>query len=132
MAALTSKWISAISTLNELTQSNRLKWQVEPVTAAGSARHRVVFGVSRPTAAYQAKYKDKWFRLTHTQSQGFPTSVTFGEATFVLEIVDDAGNTLFTVPETTGLSDLLQSVQYQLSGVDKLLDDLISEGKTLK
>jgi hypothetical protein len=74
---------------------------------------------------YRAKYQDSWFRLAN-----FGPRMTFGsppEPEFKLEIIDEEGNPLFVVPESSGLHDLYQAIQYQLSGVEKVLDSLLKE-----
>jgi hypothetical protein len=119
MPNVPNKWLEAISVLIELTQQGQLKWELESRMALAPR------GIALGTVAYRAKYEESWFRLTNLGRQ-----VTFGspaEPQFKLEIIDDAGNPLFLVPESSGLQDLYQAIQYQLSGVEKVLESLLKE-----
>ena len=42
----------------------------------------------------------------------------------VLEFIDEKGNNIWTFPDVKGLRDLLNSVKYQIAGVDDFLNDL--------
>lgn len=115
-----SKWVEAVASLNELTQTKRLKWEVDPTTPLGSPSPKI----------YRAKYMDRWIRLTAMAEQfaalgGFLGTIPSQQ--YILEITDDVGTSLFRVPESTGLKDLYQSVLSQLSGVDEILNSLIRE-----
>jgi|SRR5882672_10203860 len=119
MPAPESRWIEAISVLNELTQQGRLKWTL----LSPMAEKKTVSSFFTSTS-YGVAYQDKWFRLSRTETP-------FGSVpTYTLEIVTPKGEPLFKIPETSGLSDLLQSVQFQLSGVDSLLDSLLKEPRS--
>jgi len=124
MQNVASKWLQAISVLIELTQQGRLKWQVEG-TGIGLAAEILR---SSKAPSYRAKYQESWFRLTKKGGQEMGALTTIlSPLGFTLEIIDEAGNSLFVIPETSGLQDLYQAVQYQLSGVDKVLNSLLQE-----
>lgn len=123
--ATDDRWIATISTLTELTQTGKLRWEIDNSPLGGG----IISGVlsSTTTTAHKAPYMDKWFRLRqekapHTLLGGPPPK-------YSLEILDFQGNVLFRVPETTGLQDLMESIQYQSSGVDSLIDSLLAERK---
>jgi hypothetical protein len=123
MANVESRWIEAISTLNELTQKKEIAWEIDRFSGLAG------FGSPRPRA-YRAKYLDKWFRLVVTdEPQGgiglFGIAAAGLVGPYTLEIVDEVGNSLFRIPESSGLKDLYQSVQFQLSGVDEILNSLL-------
>jgi hypothetical protein len=46
----------------------------------------------------------------------------------ILQVVDEQGRALYEFPSDSGISDLLVSVQYQVSGVGRLIDKLASGG----
>jgi hypothetical protein len=121
MSAAPSKWLQVISTLNALTQGGKLRWQAEPQPAADPTRNRTNFFVLSKKS-YKAQYKDKWFRVTSAQT-------LTAQPAYVLEVVNEIGESVFTVPETNGVKDLIQSVEYQISGVDALIDSLLQEPK---
>jgi hypothetical protein len=128
MANPTAKWIEAISVLNDLTQSGELRWQVENRTGIINTGIGGSLGfLQSPSAVYRARYMDKWFRMKKLDIPSVNPFSVGGGTNYSLEIIDDGGNTLFQVPENTGLSDLFNSIQYQLSGVDELLNSLLSQ-----
>jgi len=124
MANPESKWLKAISVLNALTQKGDLRWQME--SPKGILAKAMVDAEGGQT--FKAQYADKWIRLRQkTRSQQGFFAVEEGPS---LEIIDESGNTLYKIPETTGLNDLYQSVQYQLSGVDNLLNSLLNDPRS--
>jgi len=135
-----TKWIEAISTLNELTQTHRLKWSVSKTAAIGSRYGGGLMSIGGVTesepvgASFIAPYQDKFLRLTKfqvTSSGGGSTAGLLGIAgnyiDYRLDILDSAGTELFSVPETSGLADLYKSIQYQVTDVDGLLNSLLKE-----
>ncbi len=48
---------------------------------------------------------------------------------FFLEIIDDAGNNLWTFPNVSGLSDLYDAVRYRVAGVKGIIDSVLGEKK---
>lgn len=127
MAVVSSKWIEAISSLNELTQNKEITWEVARPLVVG-------IGLGSASAMYRARYKNRWFRLSVSNEPPTFGAVFGGQVTspYLLEIVDEQGNSLFRIPESTGLKDLHQSIQFQLSGVDEILDSLLQERQKIR
>jgi len=119
MANTATKWIEAISVLTELTQQGRLKWQVDAPGLGLIAS--TLRGTTPQQSAYKAKYLDNWFRLTRRVTGQAAFTTILSSPPYSLDIIDESGAQLYAIPETTGLSDLYQAVQYQLSGWIKSL-----------
>ena len=124
MPSLPSKWIEAILALVSLTKRKQLKWLEDPTAVArastpGPSPH---IRLGPPLTAFKADYKDKSFRLIQN-------AFGLADGNFTVEITDVQGHTLFVVPESQGLNELFQSVQYQRAGIDELIESLLHDGR---
>lgn len=102
------KLIDALVRLIRGTQEGRIRWTIE----------KTIDGVK-----YVTDYKSRRLRLysirriDHWDAQ---------EEAY-LEIIDDAGTSLWIFPRVSGLDDLLGSVRYQTAAVKGLLDEIIED-----
>ncbi len=112
----------ALAKLNELTQRGLLKWEiVTPPDTRGSSDVVEI--------AYGTEFEGQRLRIFSRRSK-----IALDEDRFdwserpVLQIVDGGGRPLYEFPTVAGVSDLLESVQYQVSGVGQLIEKLASGG----
>lgn len=143
MTTADNKWIEAISTLNELTQTGRLSWKADSTfhqpTAPilGGLASAALYGGNEPEitlagAPYVVEYAGKVLRLArfHIPPRGLLSSVN--EYIYTLDIVREDGQELYRVPASSGLNDLYRTVTRSASGVDEVLNSLLEEGKRLR
>jgi hypothetical protein len=140
-----NKWITAISKMIDLTQKNRLKWTPErPFPTLRTEKSDIIGPV------YKTRYKNKYIRIYERQFidrrvKERPPSGTFSMSElssrifspteweeFVnteinMDLIDRDDNKLSSFPKSLALKDLFSTVQYQASGVNEFLDDIINE-----
>lgn len=132
-----NRWVDAVSSMIELTQEGKLKW------TTNSESDKAQDDKERTTPYFLTTYKDKALRLYEKRVPVNTNSITAslysitGEEppkwrrNIILEFIDGEGHNLWTFPEIDALPDLLSSVQYQVSGVNDFLDDIISEARNI-
>jgi hypothetical protein len=118
------KYVTAISKLNRLTQEGKIRW----------TRRSVPKGLTRGTedyidSFYSAKHKDKFlgvyelrYRTYDSESDSF-----FWTSQLVLALFTADWSKLWEFPPTSGTTELLRSIEYQVSGVEDFVDGLLSE-----
>ncbi|MGP1716570.1 MAG: hypothetical protein ACTS9Y_05265 [Methylophilus sp.] len=138
-----NKWIEVISAINEKTQLGKIKWQSRPnPITAGVANISLDSGLGLATlamnsgveykpvgAAFLAAYANKYFRVYKYSrvSKGSGFFALSNGTYYRLEVLDSEENVVLEIPETTGLSDLYQSIQYQVTGVDDLIKSILED-----
>lgn len=134
MAEVTNKWIDAVTKLTKLTQDGELTWSSLPSDSV-----LVSDDVQQIDSVFKAFHGHKRLRLYRKRFKVeanlsllsgvdlFPRKYPYWASQVYLEIVDEYGNSLWTFPKVTGLSDLLAAVKYQVSGVKEFLEDLLGE-----
>lgn len=144
MAEPESKWVDAVTKLIRLTQEGKLHWKSDepPYLLAGNDENRRVFMV------FKSEFKGRKLMVYEQYQKESPSSFLgyqlrkevsdyyrhlFPEetaprwlASVKLDIIDKMGNSLWSVPQTASLTDLLSAVQYQVSGARALLNDILS------
>jgi len=143
MASESDRYVELVAKLLELTQEGTLKWSSRPPRASlNSDPERAV------DIVYTAQYKGKTlglymvrrkFETSGTGSFFSGLTGTSGYSGFygpnppkwvyepILEFIDGAGNSVWTFPLVSGLSDLLSAVRYQAAGVSQFLDDVLGK-----
>lgn len=132
-----SQWIEAISTLNELTQTGQLTWEVSytnplPPSAPRTGLIASSLAPSPPYtlagAPFETTYETKKIRISRFsgRSSGQGLLSVSQEFIYALDILSATGLEVFRVPATSGLNDLFRSVEHQASGVEGLLSSLLS------
>jgi len=133
------KWVDAVYKINKLTKENTIKW------AIGDKNKIPLSDDEYITALFETKYKKKKLRLLekkYKQYKNDPFSSgslpflfrqhivrkEYWEDSSFLEIIDDSGMSLWTFPVPTRVvSDLIESVKYQIASPSDFLDDLFEE-----
>lgn len=117
-----NQYIEALAKLLELTQKNRLEWNIVPT--ANALRDISVGSV------YEAEYKEKKLRL-YTKKNPFKVGGLLGVANkgydVVLEIADRFGNPAWQFPDELITIDLYKAVKFKASGAQDLIDDLLKD-----
>jgi hypothetical protein len=118
------KITKAVIRLNELTQKGSVKWRKDRLPEMIAKR-------DYSDIAFVTEYEGERLRV-YTRRYKVPGyEVNFeGEWAVrpVLEVIDEAGKTLYEFPSTPATRDLINTVQYQVSGVGSLIDKLASGG----
>ena len=134
MALENEKLINSITKLIKLTQEDKIEWFVAPQ----SEKNMIKNNENLDGSIFKAIYKEKILRLYKSRIKVekndpyavfvYPEQKKYGwTVRYRLEIVDDNGNYVWVFPEANSLSDLFQAVQYQVSGISTLIDELLSE-----
>jgi hypothetical protein len=125
MTETTSKWVDVVTKLTTLTQAGRLKWRTQEAGDAGLS--------ATANAPFYAEYKNRRMRILkrsrRQQQLGmFSTAIVIGPDEYVsLELVDPTWQLVWTFPQVAGLEDLYAAVQYQVAGVDDILNDFLAD-----
>ena len=108
-------WVRAVARLIRLTEEGKIKWK--SALAPRSLQDPQV------DVVFTAEYESKRLRM-HKEF----TRYVFGEV--VLELGDKAEEGWYTIPETEAAKELLESVEYQVYGVDDFLSKVLDPGKS--
>ncbi|MGB0389303.1 MAG: hypothetical protein ACPGWR_31155 [Ardenticatenaceae bacterium] len=123
MASYKIQWIEVIANLVFLTQDGLLVWGAgELFNSIGKQSDE------RIESVFYTTYKGKKLRLykrTYKAYRNDITSTPYMADEVVLEIVADNGLTLWTFPKVDVTRDLLEAVQYEVSGANVFLVDML-------
>lgn len=130
MSDLNTKMVEAVSRLIELTQDDRIKWAESTVPSRLSEDANVFI-----EAVFCTETAGRHLRLYERETRKYVNPL-FGAITFsenplwekrvVLEIVDLTERVLWTFPNVTPLSDLLETVRFQVADVSDFIRALSS------
>jgi len=127
-----NKIIDAVAKIIKDTQDGVMKWKSVPEHVVRAYPDDIIDSV------FVSDYKGQRLRI-HVRSfkstprpdlksfGGFDADQSKWKSLVVLELVDGLGNTLWNFPSVDLLNDLLASVQYQIAGVEKYLDDILKD-----
>lgn len=122
-----------VASLIRLTEEGKLKWKSEP--ASGSLEREP----QKVDVVFTSEYEGKKLRLyvvgDKGEEPGYPLSLfslgrfkrryPYQTREVVLELGDKAERGWYTIPETHATEDLLESVKYQVIGVDDFLNRVL-------
>ncbi|HVC50824.1 MAG TPA: hypothetical protein VND87_02260 [Stellaceae bacterium] len=123
MAVTQDDLVGAVTKLNELTRTQRLKW--EP---CNPPIQKKAFGLGRldhlGTKSFQAVHEGRVLRITEYVSE----FAAFGGKSFkyTLDIRDQDGSSVFEFPDVAGISDLFRSVQTQKLDIEGFIRKLVT------
>lgn len=126
-------WVRAVARLIRLTEEGKIKWKSAP--APRSLQEQQV------DVVFTAEYESKRLRLhkgtkkIEDPGPGYVTSsfkrvYPYWIEGVVLELGDKAEEGWYTIPETEAAKELLESVEYQVYGVDDFLSKVLDPGKS--
>jgi hypothetical protein len=118
------KLIKAISKLNQLTQENKIKWEImEPPSNLSKGRDVII------PFFYGTKYKANNFGIYEVRYEtiSHETGQLGWDNVFLLSVFSDDWMKLWSFPRVSGVYDLLRSVGYQIGDIGKIVDSILSE-----
>ena len=128
MAKASLEWIDVVSRFIELTQDGELVWEAgQPFKSIGQDNSE------RIESVFTSNYKGKKLRIYKRTYQSYQIPSNLGPKggyitdEVVLEIIADNGLTLWTFPKVHIIRDLLKAVQYEVAGVEELLDQILKD-----
>lgn len=124
-----NKWINAIANLIKLTQNGTVKWRSQDPSDLLNIKDDQIVEV-----VFTAKYKNynlrlynRKYKVAHDPAAYFDPLKRYKEGTWVPEVVlnftDMHGHPVYTYPQSSILTDLLNTVQYQVAGIQGFLDE---------
>jgi len=122
MAVTQNDLVGAVTKLNELTRTQRLKW--EPCNPPSQKK---AFGMEMldhlGTKSFQAVHEGRILRITEYVSEfaAFDKSLKY-----TLDIRDQDGSSVFEFPDVAGISDLFRSVQTQKLDIEGFIRKLVT------
>lgn len=127
-------WVRAVARLIRLTEEGKIKWK--SAHAPRSLQEQQV------DVVFTAEYEGKRLRL-HKETKKIEDPSPFNFSTWVgkrvypywadevvLELGDKAEEGWYTIPETEAAKELIESVEYQVYGVDDFLGKILDAGKS--
>ena len=119
-------WEKAVSKMALMTKDNSLKWTAVGDTGGDDARFRRS-GVDG--LAYYARVLGKTFLIYRTSYRDYDAENDswFDSGKVALEIVDEQGKRLMSLPTTTSEWELMSEVEAQQAGADEFLRDFLRE-----
>ena|ERR1700754_2485977 len=126
-------WIEFIEKLEELTQDGTLRWtSLRPPEILRKDPNKLV------SIIFETEYKERRLRLYEekvnvgrSSLDGIQSILTGKEASpwqdeIVLELLDKKG-AIWEFPEIEGLDDLLESVKFQVIGVNEYMEAVLAD-----
>lgn len=127
-----SDWVRAVASLIRLTEEGKIKWK--SAQAPQSLKEQQVHVV------FMAEYDEKRLRLyvaTEKIENPYPINVGVFKTAYpywtrdvILELGDKREAGWYTLPETEAAKELLESVEYQVYGVDDFLSKILETGES--
>lgn len=118
-------WVRAVARLIRLTEEGKLRWT--SAQAPRSLQEQLV------DVVFSAEYEGKRLRLHKEPKRinppAYGAQYPYWIEEVVLELGDQAEEGWYTIPETEAAKELLESVEYQVYGVDDFLSKVLDAGK---
>ena len=130
MAKQDEKLVELVAKLIELTQESSLNWIVVEANKDSEPGFTKTIG-----AVFQTFYKGKYLRTYKREYDNTEENHMYNMFThqpsysidIVLEIVDKDGRPIWSFPHVTGITDLYGAISYRVAGVEKFIDDVLSD-----
>ncbi len=120
------RWTQAILKLVKLTREGRITW------TRGQPRPRI--GIidsmtAAPEDVYEAQHDSQRLRFRRWVGRGGLGLLAFAGPSYqyALELIDAAGETIWTFPSVSDLADLYQAIRFYEAGVGPYIDRLLAE-----
>ncbi len=121
------RWTQAVQKLVQLTRDGRIKW------TRGQPRPRVGLLAILETAGedvYEAQHDGQRLRVRRwidSRPQRGLLGFVSSPYQYELELIDHAGETIWTFPSVSDLADLYQAIRFYEAGVGPYIDRLLAE-----
>jgi len=120
----TSKTDRFLNRLIEDTRSDKITWQREQppdIPRTGTEEYA--------GAVYLTTIKGQRFRLSPLRYQYHMDENSYiWTDTVALELVDEHDTVVWRFPQSPQIPQLLETVQYASSGIERIIDDVLAEG----
>ena len=113
------KWTRVVAKLIVDTRNRSIRWKIFDISAPTSTENSLAALMARSVTNYLAEFNGQAFRLEVHQINAF--SIGKPATTYKLSIANSNGVILRLIPITSGLADLAQAVDDQLSQVDEFV-----------
>ena len=117
--------IQVITKLNRLTQEKKLEWmRMDPPVSLLAGTDEKIFDF------YRTKYKNRNIGLYEERFQSYDDDFshkTYWTQRLVLAFFSEDWEKEWEFPQSTGLSELLISVKYQVADVDSFIDEILKD-----
>ena len=114
--------IKVISKLNRLTQEEKIEWdRMDPPDSLTAGTNDIIFKF------YGSEYKGRNIGLYEERCRAFDESFdsSYWAQRLVLAFFSDDWVKEWEFPEKPGIGELLKSVEYQVVGVDTVIDEIL-------
>ncbi len=118
------KWVDAVAKLIELTREGHLQWSIE-------SEAKTPFEQERATAVFTTEQDGRKLRLYAIKAPFGYMAETWQETKAILDVVNDNGERIFSFPDVFALSNLLETVSYQASGMASFIKNIIHENEVV-
>lgn len=114
------KWTRVVAKLIVDTRNRNIRWKLFATSAPASTQNSLAAMMARPVTVYLAEFNEQAFRL-EVQQVNTMFSEKPNSPTYKLSIAKSDGIILRIIPITSGLPDLAQAIDDQLSQVDEFV-----------
>lgn len=122
MALKQDDLVRAVVKLNERTRSHVIKW-TRSNSPVGGPQSGVPSSLElKSSVSFQTVHEGRILRISRYEFES-PAWKT-GTYKYILEVVNQEGNTAFEFPEVAGISDLFRSVQTQELDIEEFIKSL--------
>ena len=118
-----SRWTEAVLKLTKLTREGRITWTRGTPPPKKTGEVSLSFFSEE---VFVAEYDNQRLRFRRRVNT-FNVIVSTSGHSYVLEIVDEKGETIWAFPTVEALADLYQAISYHQAGIGKFVDRLLSE-----
>ena len=116
-----ASWVKLVSTLNRLTQANKINWQSEnppQILTAGTSDQIPLYFSARHNARDLGLYEERYQTMDDYER-------TYWTSRVVLVFFDQDDRPIWELPgEVAGLREIFDAIRYQSSGVNDFIRSL--------
>lgn len=113
------RWTRVVAKLIVDTRNRSIRWKLFDVSTPTPTENRLAALMIPTGTNYLAEFNDQAFRLEVHQPNAFSIGKT--TPTYKLSIAKTNGTVLRPIPITSGLADLAQAIDDQLSQIDEFV-----------
>jgi hypothetical protein len=115
------KWTRVVAKLIVDTRKRTIKWKLFAASDPTTSENSLAAIMARPVKIYLAEFNEQAFRLEIHELNALSSFGKPPGPTYKLSIAKSDGTVLRLIPITSGLFDLAQAIDDQLSQVDEFV-----------